>query len=143
MTWNVQCVTNPGNVSVLRNVNTLRVCHCAFHDYMNVQCVQNLKKLVYPQVMNKYERFCVDEAQYHLNRAQELLTEGLRDPKRYYNEGQEFYRMLAKMFPFIVLLQQYNAPQPHDSDEEDSLSSTQSSVPSDEDSFEPVTQPAR
>jgi hypothetical protein len=42
--------------------------------------------------MNKYERFCVDEAQYHLNRAQELLTEGLRDPKRYYDEGQEFYK---------------------------------------------------
>jgi len=134
----------------LENVHILCARHFVFQDLTNVQCVvpirnttKNLKKLVYPQVMNKYERFCVDEAQYHLNRAQELLTEGLRDPKRYYNEGQEFYRMLAKMFPFIVLLQQYNAPQPHDSDEEDSLSSTQSSVPSDEDSFEPVTQPAR
>ncbi len=37
--------------------------------------------------MNKYERFCVDEAQYHLNRAQELLTEGLRGPKKVLQRG--------------------------------------------------------
>tara|TARA_B100001996_G_scaffold382898_1_gene376194 strand:+ start:3403 stop:3747 length:345 start_codon:yes stop_codon:yes gene_type:complete len=102
-----------------------------------------LKKLVYPQVMDKYERFCVNEAQYHINRANELLTDGLNNPKKYYEEGQEFYQIMVKMFPFIILLQQCNAPQLHDSDEEDNLSSTQSSVPSDEGSFEPVTPTAR
>ena len=89
--------------------------------------------------MNKYEKFCVDEAQYHLDRARELLSEGLKNPKKYYDEGQEFYQMLVKMFPFIILLQQCNALQLHDSETGDNLSSTQSSVPSDEDSFEPVT----
>ena len=89
--------------------------------------------------MNKYEKFCIDEAQHHLDRARDLLTEGLKNPKKYYDEGQEFYQMMVKMFPFIVLLQQCNALQPRDSDEGGNLSSTQSSVPSDEDSFEPVT----
>jgi hypothetical protein len=130
----------------LENVHILCARHFVFQDLTNVQCVvpirnttKNLKKLVYPQVMNKYERFCVDEAQYHLNRAQELLREGLRDPKRYYDEGQEFYKVMAKVFPLLILLQQCNGPQLPDQEMEESLSDTLSSTQSDSDSFEPVT----
>ena len=98
-----------------------------------------LKKPVHLYTMNKYEKFCIDEAQYHLNRAQELLTEGLRDPKKYYDEGQEFYTVLAKMFPFIVLLQQCAAPPHPDQGESGSLSDSHTSIQSDEDSYAPVT----
>jgi hypothetical protein len=91
-------------------------------------------------LMDKYNQFCVDEAKYHLQRANELLTEGLQDPKKYYDEAQFFYKMMARLFPFFVLLQgQYTEPQPDDSETEDSLSDTQSSIQSDEDSYEPVT----
>ena len=92
-----------------------------------------LKKLVVHTLMDKYQNFCIEEAQYHIRRAQELLTDGLNDPKKYYEEGQAFYKIMAKMFPLIVLLQQYNEPQPHDQGTEDSLSSTQSSTQSDSD----------
>lgn len=91
--------------------------------------------------MNRYEKFCIEEAQFHLNRASELLTEGLRDPKKYYDEGQEFYRMMAKLFPFMVLLQQSGGSRLHDPEMEESLSSTQSSDQSDSDSYMPVTPP--
>ena len=85
--------------------------------------------------MNNYEKFCVEEAEFHLRRAQEILTEGLKEPKKYYDERREFYKVMANVFPFIVLLQQYGAPQPPDQDESESLSDSQRSVQSDEDSY--------
>jgi hypothetical protein len=90
--------------------------------------------------MDKYKQFCVDEAKYHLQRANELLTKGLEDPQKYYDEAQNFYKIMAKLFPLIVLLQgQYTESQLDDSETEDSLSDTQSSIQSDEGSYEPVT----
>jgi hypothetical protein len=89
--------------------------------------------------MDKYQNFCIEEAQYHIRRAQELLTDGLKDPKKYYEEGQAFYKIMAKMFPLIVLLQQCNEPQPHDQEMEESLSDTLSSTQSDSGSFEPAS----
>jgi hypothetical protein len=89
--------------------------------------------------MNNYEKFCVEEAEFHLRRAQDILTEGLKDPKKYYDERREFYKVMANVFPFIVLLQQCGAPQPPDQDEEGNLSDTQSSVGSSEGSYVPAT----
>lgn len=93
--------------------------------------------------MNEYEKFCVDEAQYHLQKASELLTNGLRDPKKYYDERRKFYAILAKMFPLMILMQQYGEPQHPDQDESESLSDNQSSVQSDEDSYVIDTPPRR
>jgi hypothetical protein len=90
--------------------------------------------------MNEYEKFCVEEAEYHLQRAREILTEGLRNPKKYHDESKEFYGMLVKLLPFMVLLQHNESPH-HDSETEESLPGTPSSDLSDEDSFEPVTPP--
>ena len=102
-----------------------------------------LKKLVVHTLMDKYQNFCIEEAQYHIRRAQELLTEGLRDPKRYYEEGQAFYKVMAKMFPLFVLLQQCNEPQLDDRGTVGSLSDTQSSTQSDSDNSLFDTLPAR
>ena len=100
-----------------------------------------LKMVVIDTLMNTYEKFCVDEAQYHIRRAQELLTEGLRDPKKYYDEGRDFYRMMAKLFPFMVLLQQSDESQRPDQDESGNLSDSQSSIQSSEGSFVVGTPP--
>jgi len=86
--------------------------------------------------MNEHEKFCVDEANYHLQRAQELLTEGLRNPKKYHDEAREFYRMLTKLLPFMVLIQHNESLRP-DSETEESLPSTPYSTQSDSDSYEP------
>jgi hypothetical protein len=90
--------------------------------------------------MNEYEKFCVDEADYHLQRARELLTEGLCNPKKYHDECKEFYRILAKVLPFMILIQ-HNESLHHDSETEESSPGTPSSTQSDEDSFEPATPP--
>jgi len=86
--------------------------------------------------MNEHEKFCVDEANYHLQRAQELLTEGLRNPKKYHDESREFYRMLTKLLPFMILIQHSESLRP-DSETEESLPSTPSSTQSDSGSYEP------
>jgi hypothetical protein len=86
--------------------------------------------------MNEDEKFCVDEANYHLQRAQELLTEGLRNPKKYHDDSKEFYRMLTKLLPFMILIQHNESLRP-DSETGESLPSTPSSTQSDSDSYEP------
>ena len=86
--------------------------------------------------MNEYEKFCVEEAEYHLQRAQELLTEGLRNPKKYHDESKEFYKMLAKVLPFMVWIQHNESLHP-DSEMEESLSDTPSSSQSSSSNYEP------
>lgn len=86
--------------------------------------------------MNEYEKFCVEEAEYHLQRAQELLTEGLRNPKKYHDESKEFYKMLAKVLPFMVWIQHNESLHP-DSETEESLSDTPSSSQSSSSNYEP------
>jgi hypothetical protein len=90
--------------------------------------------------MDKYQQFCLDEAKYHLDRSKEILTEGLQDPKKYYDEMQDFYAKLAKLFPFMIMLEHIGSHTP-DSETGESLSRTQSSSQLDSDSFVPVTPP--
>ena len=91
--------------------------------------------------MDKYQQFCLDEAKYHIDRSKDILTEGLRDPKKYYDEMQEFYAKLARLFPFMVMLEYVGSRTP-DSETGESLSRTQSSSQLDSDSFAPATPPA-
>jgi hypothetical protein len=99
---------------------------------------QSLKKPVYLYVMTDYEEFCVSEALHHINMAREILTDGLKDPKKYHDETKETYKIMAKLFPLMILLQ-HNELQLPDQETEESLSDTLSSTQSDSSSFEPVT----
>jgi len=101
--------------------------------------IQSLKKPVYLYVMTEYEEFCVSEALHHINMAREILTDGLKDPKKYHDETKETYKVMAKLFPLMILLQQ-NGLQLPDQGMEESLSDTLSSTQSDSGSFEPATQ---
>ena len=100
--------------------------------------IQSLKKPVYLYVMTDYEEFCVSEALHHINMAREILTDGLKDPKKYHDETKETYKVMAKLFPLMILLQ-HNGLQLPDQGTEESLSDTLSSTQSDSGSFEPVT----
>jgi hypothetical protein len=99
---------------------------------------QSLKKLVYLYVMTDYEEFCVSEALHHINMAREILTDGLKDPKKYHDETKETYKIMARLFPLMILLQ-HNELQLPDQGMEGSLSDTLSSTQSDSDSFEPAS----
>jgi len=96
--------------------------------------------VIFFKKMDKYQQFCLDEAKYHLDRSKEILTEGLQDPKKYYDEMQDFYAKLAKLFPFMIMLEHIGSHTP-DSETGESLSRTQSSSQLDSDSFVPVTPP--
>ena len=96
--------------------------------------------MIFFKKMDKYQQFCLDEAKYHLDRSKEILTEGLQDPKKYYDEMQDFYAKLAKLFPFMIMLEHIGSHTP-DSETGESLSRTQSSSQLDSDSFVPVTPP--
>ena len=91
---------------------------------------QSLKKPVYLYVMTDYEEFCVSEALHHINMAREILTDGLKDPKKYHDETKETYKVMAKLFPLMILLQ-HNGLQLPDQETEESLSDTLSSTQSD------------
>jgi len=99
-----------------------------------------LKMRVYLYQMDEYTQFVLDEAKFHMNAARELLTESIKDPEKHYRETKKFHATLAKLFPFMVLLQSFVPPLP-DLETEDNLSDTQSSMTSDSDSYAPATPP--
>ena len=86
--------------------------------------------------MNEYQKFCVDEAEYHLQRARELLTDGLRNAKKYHDDTKEFYKILAKVLPFMVWIQ-HNESLHYDPQTAENSQYTPSSNQSDSDSYEP------
>jgi hypothetical protein len=49
--------------------------------------------------------YCIDDAVFHIKKATEALTEGLRDPEAWYNTSQASMKVLAKSIPFILALQ--------------------------------------
>jgi len=91
-------------------------------------------------IMNVYEQFCVDEAKFHLNKANEILTKEMQDPKKYYDETLKSYKDLARLFPFILAMR-YAELHTDVPETEESLSDTQSSTQSSDDNYDPVPQP--
>ena len=84
---------------------------------------------------------CIKDALFHLDKVREILTEGLKDPDKYYNDSMESSKMIAKILPFIVLLQlQSHESQPDDRDEEENLPESTSSSQSSSDNYEPESQ---
>lgn len=90
--------------------------------------------------MNEYEKFCIEEAKFYMNKAHRILHEEMKNPKKYYDETFDTYRHLTRVFPYI-LASRYILPQQSDSETEESLSDTQSSVPSSEGSYDLEPQP--
>ena len=83
---------------------------------------------------------CLEEARTLLHRAQEFLQGATVDPQTHYEDSRRFYRMFYRVLPLMVVLESYAPPLP-DQGEVDSLSDTQSSDLSDEDSYYPATPP--
>jgi hypothetical protein len=99
--------------------------------------------------MNKYEKFCIEEAAFYMDKARDILTEEMKDPKKYYDEMIDTYKHLTKMFPFIIFTRftepgsvQYTEPPQNRPSPEESLSDTQSSDQSSEDNYDTVSQPS-
>ena len=53
----------------------------------------------------KYHDFCIDDAIFHLKKANEAINEGLQDPAAWYASSQFSAKILAKSLPFIIAIQ--------------------------------------
>lgn len=107
--------------------------------------LQQLETHVLPTIENTndpnpYVQHCLEEAKIHLLKAQECLVSARVNPQKQYEESLDFYNVMFKLLPVITMLQSYG-PQLLALETEDNLSNTQSSNPSTEDNFEPVTPP--
>ena len=54
---------------------------------------------------DKYHDFCIEEAIFHIKKAQEVLEEGLQDPVTWYASSKFTAKVLAKSLPFILAVQ--------------------------------------
>lgn len=52
--------------------------------------------------MIDYKDYCIREAQFHVNRAKEILDEGLKDPQKYYEESTETYKFMAPWYTMMM-----------------------------------------
>ena len=85
-------------------------------------------------------QYCLDQANWHVHQAQELLEAAVLNPRTQYDDGREFYRNLARVLPLMVLAQSFGSP-PTDQEEVESSPGTPTSVLSSQDIFEPDTPP--
>jgi hypothetical protein len=46
--------------------------------------------------MNEYEKFCIDEAAFYMQKAHHILTEEMKNPKKYYEETFDTYKHLTR-----------------------------------------------
>ena len=90
--------------------------------------------------MNTYEKFCIEEAKFYMNKAHHILHEEMKNPKKYYDETTDIYKHLTRVFPYVLAMR-YISPQQGVSQTEESLSDMQSSTQSVEDNCDIVSQP--
>ena len=67
---------------------------------------------------DKHRDYCVDDAVFHIKKASEALTDGLKDPEAWYNTSQAATKILAKSIPFILALQIVESLDDHKTPEE-------------------------
>lgn len=80
-------------------------------------------------------RYCMEQAKFHLDAARDLLSGAVLDPQTHYDDALEFYRILKRVLPLMVLFRSFEPPLP-DHNTEENLSDTQLSDQSDADNFE-------
>jgi len=56
--------------------------------------------------LDKYRKFCINDAIGHLDKAKEALTEGLENPEKWYEDAKINAVVFNKIMPAIYILQQ-------------------------------------
>ena len=54
---------------------------------------------------DKYRDFCIDDAAFHIKKATEALTDGLKDPEAWYKSSEATMKVFAKSLPLILAFQ--------------------------------------
>lgn len=70
-----------------------------------------------------YHAFCLEEIKFHTEKIQEIIQEGLTDPKGYYERQLTFMKDMARALPFLALAT-HESPQAQRSETEESSRDT-------------------
>jgi uncharacterized protein YfkK (UPF0435 family) len=66
-----------------------------------------------------YYNFCLEEIRFYTEKINEIITEGLKDPKKYYEESKSDWKKIYQMIPIMYYLNQHDELQePHPVPEE-------------------------
>jgi len=67
-----------------------------------------------------YHAFCLEEIRFHTEKIQEIIQEGLTDPKAYYERQLTFMNDMARALPFLALVTHESPLGQHSEKEENS-----------------------
>ena len=66
-----------------------------------------------------YYNFCLEEIRFYTEKINEIIREGLKDPKKYYEESKSDWKKIYQMIPIMYYLNQRDELQePHPVPEE-------------------------
>ena len=85
-----------------------------------------------------YYNFCLEEIRFYTEKINEIINEGLKDPKKYYEESKSEWKKIYQMIPVMYMMNQCNESQGKNSDTVENLQGTPLETPSNVDSFVPA-----
>ena len=71
-----------------------------------------------------YYNFCLQEIKFHTDKINEIISEGLKDPKSYYQQSKSDWKKIYQMIPIMYYLNQYTESQEKSPASEENLSGT-------------------
>ena len=85
-----------------------------------------------------YYNFCLEEIRFYTEKINEIINEGLKDPKKYYEESKSEWKKIYQMIPVMYMMNQCNESQGKNSDTVENLQGMPLETPSNVDSFVPA-----
>ena len=85
-----------------------------------------------------YYNFCLEEIRFYTEKINEIINEGLKDPKKYYEESKSEWKKIYQMIPVMYMMNQCNEFPEKNPDTVESLQGTLPGTPSNVDSFVPA-----
>ncbi len=85
-----------------------------------------------------YYNFCLEEIKFYTEKINEIINEGLKDPKSYYEESKSEWKKIYQMIPVMYMMNQCNESQGKNSDTVENLQGTPLETPSNVNSFVPA-----
>ncbi len=71
-----------------------------------IKVTPSLCKMDRSSDLDKYRTYCIQDAIQHLDKAKEALEEGLKDPKKWYEDAKINAIIFNKLMPAMMYLQQ-------------------------------------
>ena len=85
------------------------------HPKFSKTLTTSLKDKSLIQVMNNdpYYNFCLEEIRFYTEKINEIIKEGLKDPKKYYEESKSDWKKIYQMIPVMYMINQMEDSKSH------------------------------